>query len=424
MQTEKLYYNTPLIGSLKVEITEIIPYGESPPAKAGGGACAVVLDRTIFYPEGGGQNADRGTINGIALLDVQEKGGRILHILPADGGLVPGPAELVLDTRRRRDLTVQHTAQHLLSGTLLRLSGNPTLSMHLGDETCTIDIDSLDIPETLLLEAEDAAALVIEEDHPVIIHLCPPEDIASFPLRKVPPQGEEIIRVVEIEGNDFSPCCGTHLKSAGRIGILRVLGAEKYKGMTRVSFIAGRRVFEDSRALRQNAGIISRALKVPVGETGKAALALIDRLAEAEKQIKKLEESAARSTAKNLLYRARLLNIEDKDGEEMEQTGTAPEKLKIVSINYSDAEMEDMLRTGRAAQRLTPAVLVFFSSFLLKFAAFCSAKDADIRPLFKDKMEAYGGRGGGSASFFQGLFSSAEELDAFLASLPKEVTPV
>ncbi|MDR2051990.1 MAG: hypothetical protein LBP80_01120 [Treponema sp.] len=126
----------------------------------------------------------------------------------------------------------------------------------------------------------------------MIVHLCPPENIADFPLRKTPPRGEEVIRVVEIQGNDFSPCCGIHLKSTGRIGMLRVLGAEKYKGMTRVSFIAGRRVFQDSRVLRQNGEIISRALKVPVAETGKAALALIGRLGRLEKQVKEVEEAA------------------------------------------------------------------------------------------------------------------------------------
>ena len=240
-------------------------------------------------------------------------------------------------------------------------------------------------------------------------------------MRKTPPQGEEVIRVVEIQGNDFSPCCGTHLKSTGRIGMLRVLGAEKYKGMTRVSFIAGRRVFQDSRVLRQNGEVISRTLKVPVAETGKAVLALIDRFGQLERQVKELEETAAQSKAKNLLHRARVLNSRNKDNEKKGQDDTKPGKLKVFSINYSDSEMEDLLRIGRAAQKLTPAVLVFFSTFLLKFAAFCSAEDADIRPLLKDRMEAHGGRGGGSASFFQGFFSSAEKLDAFLASLPREI---
>jgi alanyl-tRNA synthetase len=293
--------------------------------------------------------------------------------------------------------------------------------MHLGEESNTIDVDTPQIDSELLAEAENAVMDTIEADVPVIVHFCPPENTADFPLRKTPPQGEEVIRVVEIQGNDFSPCCGTHLKSTGRIGMLRILGAEKYKGMTRVCFIAGRRVFQDSRVLRQNGEIISRALKVPVAETGKAVLDLIDRFGQLEKQLKELEEAAAQGRAKNLLHKARVLNSRDKDIEKSGQGGTVPGKLRVFSINCPDLEMEDMLRIGRAAQKLTPAVLVLFSTFLLKFAAFCSAEGADIRPLLKDRMEEQGGRGGGSASFFQGFFSSAEKLNAFLASLPRKI---
>ncbi|MDR2176725.1 MAG: alanyl-tRNA editing protein [Treponema sp.] len=417
MRTAAAYYEYTGDAPCSANILEVRTEGDK---------TALILDKTIFYPEGGGQPADRGSVNGVPLLDVREKDGEILHIVkPEDGGrLVPGKAELVLDVKRRLDFTVQHTAQHLLSGTILRLTGKHTVSMRLGEEINTIDVDAPQLDARPLAGVEDAVMDAIEADVPVITHLCPPENIADFPLRKVPPRGEDVIRVVEIQGNDFSPCCGTHLKSTGRIGMLRILGAEKYKGMTRISFIAGRRVFGDSRVLRQNGEIISHALKVPVTETGKAVLALIERFGQVEKKVKELEKTAARSKAKNLLYQARILNIGDKDAEKKERVYTEPEKLKIVSINYSDAEMEDLLRTGRAAQKLTPAVLVFFSTFLLKFAAFCSAEGADLRPLFKDKMEAHGGRGGGSASFFQGLFSSAEELDAFLASLPEEIALV
>jgi alanyl-tRNA synthetase len=381
---------------------------------------ALILDKTIFYPEGGGQTADRGSINGIPLLDVQEKGGEILHLVhPEDAvRLAPGPVELVLDAKRRRDSTVQHTAQHLLSGTILRLTGKHTVSMRLGEVINTIDVDTLRLDTQALAQIEDAVIDAIEADVPVIIHFCPPEDITNFPLRKTPPQGEAVIRVVEIQGNDFSPCCGTHLKSAGGIGMLRVLGAEKYKGMTRVSFIAGRRVFQDSRALRQNGELVSRALKVPVEEIGKAVLALLDRFSQLEKQVKELEEKAARDEAANLLHRARIISTRDQDDEGRAQNAAAPGELRVFSIACPVSGTEELLRIGRAAQKLTPSALVLFSPPLLKFAAFCSARGADIRPLLKGRMEEQGGRGGGSATFFQGLFSSAENLDAFIASLP------
>jgi alanyl-tRNA synthetase len=286
--------------------------------------------------------------------------------------------------------------------------------MRLGEVVNTIDVDAPQLDAQALAQVENVVMDAIEADVPVIIHFCPPEDITDFPLRKTPPQGEEVIRVVEIQGNDFSPCCGTHLKSAGGIGMLRVLGAEKYKGMTRVSFIAGRRVFQDSRALRQNGELVSRTLKVPVEETGKAVLALLDRFSLLEKQVKELEEKAARDGAANLLHRARIIST--REGDE----GGAGEQ-RVFSIACPVSETEELLRIGRAAQKLTPSALVLFSPPLLKFAAFCSAEGADLRPLLKGRMEEQGGRGGGSATFFQGLFSSAEKLDAFIASLPGTV---
>ncbi|GHT92671.1 alanyl-tRNA editing protein [Spirochaetia bacterium] len=405
MQTERAYYDYSAAGPYMAKILELRSPGQGPAAgKIDAALAAVILDKTIFYPEGGGQGADRGSINGVPLLDVREasteQGEEILHLVNAADAvtLIPGPAELLLDVKRRRDLTVHHTAQHLLSGTILKFTGKHTVSMHLGEEICTIDVDtagsSVELSAETIIKVEEAAADAIEEDHPVITHLCPPEDVTIFPLRKKVPQGEEVIRVVEIQGNDFSPCCGTHCKSTGQIGMLRILGAEKYKGMTRVTFIAGRRCLRDSRLLRQNGDLISRSLKVPVNESGRAVQALLDKTAGLERDLKAFEEAAAETKAEALL---RKINAET-----------------VLVETYPDAGIEEILRIGRAAQKKTAAILVLASARDKKFAAFCSAKSTDIRPLLKDAMEAHNGRGGGGPGFFQGLFDSAEALAAFL----------
>jgi alanyl-tRNA synthetase len=406
MRTERAYYEHTTAEPVEARILEIRPWEDK---------AAVILDRTIFYPEGGGQSADRGTVQGRPLLDVREEGGEILHVLEAGDGraLSPGPVELILDAARRRDFSVCHTAQHLLSGTILRLTGRPTVSMRLGEEIGTIDVDvpvSAAGPEgrgsppglsgESLLAVEDAVADAIEEDQPLIIHLCPPEDLARFPLRKVPPQGEEVIRVVEIRGHDFSPCCGTHLKSTGQIGMLRITGAEKYKGMTRITFIAGRRVLRDSRLLGRNGEIISRALKVPAAETGEAVLALLEKTARLERRIKALEEEAALGRARDLLREA---------GFEAGGGG-------LIARIFPEADMEELLRIGRAAQRFCGAAIILASGPEKKFAAFCSRKDTDLRALVQGPLEAHGGRGGGGPGFFQGLFPDEEKLNAFMAS--------
>jgi alanyl-tRNA synthetase len=239
----------------------------------------------------------------------------------------------------------------------------------------------------------------------VITHLCPPENAADFPLRKTSPAGEDIIRVVEIAGNDFSPCCGTHVPSAGWIGMVRVLGAEKYKGMTRVTFIAGRRVLRDSRMLRQNGETISRVLKVPVAETGEAVLAFAGKTAALEKQVKELMTEAAYVRAAALVAEAGL-------------SGTAGAG-RVFGKLFPDTGMEELLTLGRAAQNLTGAALVFASGREAKFAAFSAAKDADLKSILKARMDEAGGRGGGNGGFFQGAFSSAGDLARFMESLPK-----
>jgi alanyl-tRNA synthetase len=401
MRTERLYYTYASAEPFTAEILEIRP----------GDKTAILLDKTIFYPEGGGQDADRGSINGVPLLDVREtaEGAEILHIVSAADAatLKPGAAVLLLDTRRRRDLTVQHTAQHLLSGTILRLTGKYTVSMHLGTEWNTIDVDTPELSPDTLIKVEDAVADAIEADAPVIIHLCPPEDLSRFPLRKIPPQGEEVIRVVEIAGNDFSPCCGTHCKTTGEIGILRILGAEKYKGMTRVTFIAGRRVLAEARALRQNGETISRALKIPVGETGAGVLSLLERSAKLERDLKTLEDAVAEDKAEALLGKSRA-KAGVKSGD---TTGEG-----AIAKTY-DLRFDDILRIGRAAQKKTSGILLLASRPDKKFAGFCSDKKADLRPLLLSAMEQFGGKGGGGPLFFQGIFETQDALEKFMAKV-------
>ncbi|MDR0637248.1 MAG: alanyl-tRNA editing protein [Treponema sp.] len=398
MNTERLYYDIDDGDIHTATILEIRPFKDK---------TALILDKTIFYPEGGGQSGDRGAINGVPLLDTREEDGDILHLVSAADGATfkTGVVELTLDTQRRRDFSAQHTAQHLLSGTILRLTGKPTLSMRLGEEVNTIDVDTPELPRETLLQVEEAVFDAIERNCLLITHFCPPENVAEFPLRKVPPQGEGVIRVVEIQGNDFSPCCGTHLRSTGEINMLRILGAEKYKGMTRVSFIAGRRVLNDSRLLRNNADIVSRALKVPVAETAQAALALLDKAGALERRVKALEETLATLKATELLQKAGIL-----------AEGATP-MPGILALSLPDADFDEALRIGRAAQKLCGVPLVFASPKDSKFAAFCSTKGIDIRPILKPAMEANNGRGGGGPSFFQGMFSSAQALAAFMAAL-------
>ena len=413
MGTIKTYYRAYDLDRISANILEIRDFNGKP---------AVVLDETIFYPEGGGQSADQGTINGLALSDVQEEGDIVYHIFDTPfetppgtpvaldsgiPGLRPGPAELRLDMRRRRDFAVQHTAQHLLSATVLRLCGGPTVSMHLGDGECTIDVD---LPGLGGLDAvEEAVQDIIEADYPLIFHWCPPENIEDFPLRKQPPKGEESLRVVEIDGYDYSPCCGTHLRSTGEIGILKILGAEKYKGMTRVGFIAGRRVLSAYGQLRRSGETISKALKVPLPEIDRGVAALQERFASLERTSFNLREQTAQLEAERILR-----EIDDQDRSVLDRSSR--NRAAAVVRFFGDRTMDDALRIGRALQKASSAVIVVASGADRKVAALCSRNDLDLRPLLRELVEAHGGKGGGSPSFYQGAFNAMADLEAFLAA--------
>lgn len=395
METVKVYYENPELDRYTSEITEIRNLDGRP---------AVILPETIFYPEGGGQGADRGTVNGVPVIDVQETDTKeILHFVDPNqvDHLRMGPVELRLNAERRRDLATQHTAQHLLSATTLRLTGAPTVSMHLGDEICTIDVDRGDLAGQDFSAIEAAVQDIVEADYPILIHLCPPEDINAFPLRKKPPQGEDVIRVVEIDGYDYSPCCGTHLPSTGRIGLIKILGSERYKGMTRLSFIAGRRVLRSYQRLYTQGDGISRLLKVPLEEIQRGVTTLVEKSASQEKSLITLKDRIAELEAD------RIFAEEKNSGKSM------------VVRYFKDRSMDDAVRIGRALQKQSSAVVVVLSAPERRAAAFCSRDNVDLRPFFKEIFTQHNGKGGGGPSFYQGAFSSLEDLEALAEELYK-----
>src|SRR5262245_1488198 len=204
------------------------------------GQPAVILDRTAFYPEAGGQLGDRGTLAGVAVVDTQEADGAILHVLggepPAIGTGVTGE----LDRARRRQHMAQHTAQHLLSGALLDRAAAPTASARLGESALTIDAARDRIPEAELAAAEDLANDLIDDDLAIRAWFPEPDELARLRLRR-DPKVDTDIRVVAIGEFDLSPCGGTHTDRTSQLGAIRITSAERYKGMTRVTFTAGGR---------------------------------------------------------------------------------------------------------------------------------------------------------------------------------------
>lgn len=231
--TERLYYLDPLLSAFEARVLE------SRPAQGG---VDVVLDRTAFYPGGGGQEADRGTIAGLGVLEVREEDGTVLHRLreaPA-----AGPVACLVERRRRRDGMEQHTGEHLFAQALHRVGGFETVSVHFGEESTTVEAAAAEISEETLREAEEMANEIVAENRKVITHLASASEASRFPLRRVPPAGESL-RIVEVDSYDWVACCGVHLPSTGAVRLIKVAGAERIRGRTRIHLRIGRRALED-----------------------------------------------------------------------------------------------------------------------------------------------------------------------------------
>ncbi len=242
--TRRLYYEDPFLREFEAVVTE---------TRAGSDAVRVTLDCTAFYPGGGGQPFDRGTLGSARVIGVEEQDGALWHLL--DGAVSQG-ARLrgAIDWARRFDHMQQHTGQHILSQAFIEVAGAETRSFHMGEAVVTIDIEHAGPDEALLALAEDRANAVLWEDRPVVTHTVAGGEVGRFPLRK-PPALEGPIRVVEVEGFDWSACGGTHVRRSGQVGAITILGAERYKGGSRIEFICGGRVLnrcrERARILRE-----------------------------------------------------------------------------------------------------------------------------------------------------------------------------
>jgi alanyl-tRNA synthetase len=230
--TRRLYHDDAYLRRFDAEVVAITAFKGKP---------AVVLDRTVFYPEAGGQLGDRGQLDGLTVTDTQETDdGTIVHLvsgeLPAVGARVTGE----LDWARRRQHMAQHTAQHLLSGALLDRAQAKTVSARLGETSLTIDVSRDRVPDAELAAAEDLANDLVDDDLAIRTWFPNPDELAALKLRRDPKVSADI-RVVAIGEFDFSPCGGTHCARTSQLAAVHITGAERYKGMTRVTFTTARR---------------------------------------------------------------------------------------------------------------------------------------------------------------------------------------
>ncbi|MCC7445861.1 MAG: hypothetical protein IT324_00520 [Anaerolineae bacterium] len=237
MTTERLYYNDSYTLDFNADVVEHTTFKQRP---------ALVLDRTYFYPEGGGQPSDTGLINGVSVIDVQtrEADRVVLHVL--DHKLDDPHIEGQIDAARRLDHMQHHSGQHVLSQALSRAANADTLSVHMSGEHMTIDVNRPNLSVEDWLAVEELANRIVLEDRPVRAWFPEPDELASLAIRKMPDVVGKV-RIVDVGGFDITACGGTHVARTGEIGLIKVVRFERRGDTTRLEFRCGGRSLRDYR---------------------------------------------------------------------------------------------------------------------------------------------------------------------------------
>jgi alanyl-tRNA synthetase len=379
--TERLYYHDSFLYDFSACVVE---------AMERNGRAAVVLDRTAFYPTSGGQVHDTGLLlAGQEQVEVSEvadeEDGRILHFVAAFlpiGTQVQGRVNAV----RRRDHVQQHTGQHVLSAAFIELFDMPTVSFHMGEESCTIDLETAGLSPEQARQAELLANEVIAEDRPVTIRFVPLEEARNLGLRKLPPKQTGDLRLIEIANFDLTACGGTHVRATGQIGSILLRKIEKVKQGMRVEFVCGMRAVSTARrdyaTLTEAAALYSSHIydmpeQVRKGQAENKS---------AEKAQRKLLEELAELYADRLLNQAAgSLRVIAKVFTERDATFV---KLLAQKLTAGKSGVVALLASGAGQP-----TLVFAQSPGQKF---------NMGQLMKDVMTQMGGRGGGTADMAQG----------------------
>ena len=380
METIKLYYQDAFLRRFDATVLD---------CAADKKAWRVVLDRTAFYPEGGGQGADHGTLGGVNVRDVHEADGVIYHTcdkpLPV-GETVTGE----IDWQRRFDHMQQHSGEHIVSGMLCSTYHCDNTGFHMGADTVTIDYNA-DIPWEGVLEIERRANRYIWENHPIVIRYPEPAELAALPYRSKKAL-EGPVRITEFPGADMCACCGTHVETSGQVGLAKFIGWQKFRDGVRLELLCGQRALDYLSACWEQARQIGQALSVKPETSAAAVERMQGELLTAKERAARLEEQVFAHTAAQYAGAGDVLLIT----EPLEGDGVR---------RLCDAVAQSA--GGRCA--------VFAGADgAYKYAVIHAGQD--IRPLVKDMNTALHGRGGGRDGFAQGSAAcTAEEIRAFFA---------
>lgn len=367
METEKLYYQDPYQTTFTARVLTCEPSK---------GGCLVTLDRTAFYPEGGGQPADHGVLGGVTVTDVHEKDGVIFHTCDKVvelGSTVEGS----IDWTRRFDHMQQHSGEHILSGLLCSLYDCSNVGFHLGADTVTIDYDR-ELTWEQVLEAERQANEAIWRDTPAEITFPAPDALAQLDYRsKKELTGQ--VRIVSFPGADCCACCGTHVRRAGEVGLIKVLSCQKFREGIRLEILCGQRAYRYLSRIYEQDHAVARLLSVKPQDAFAAVERQNAELTAAKLRMTELEDRLFALRAQSLAGRGDVLLLE-------------PPMRPDGARKLADT-------AARAAGGLAAVFAGERDSYVY---ALVHAGGADISPLVKRLNSALSGRGGGRNGFAQG----------------------
>lgn len=382
--TEKLFYEN---SYLKQNTSKIIDITEI------NGKFDVVLDSTIFYPEGGGQPCDKGTIDSILIKNVFEKEGIVHHILDEK----PRNEEVlcILDFETRFDHMQQHSGEHLLSGAFFSLYNGMNNSFHIGEDFVHIDIDIKEIDERMLEKVENKANSYIYRNISVDSFIATKDQSLTLPMRKKATVDSNI-RIIQFGKADCCACCGTHVSRSGEIGIIKIFKTEKNKGMTRVYFKCGKRAFEDIREKVHNVNEIGRFFSCKESDIFKRVENQYFEMEELKRELESLKQKFTKIQIEELKKKA---------------------NSKLIVEKFFDKDMKDLQIISSLMEKEDYILILASLKENKLIFAHGGNYNIDCGQIFKDYAKAFNGRGGGNINRAQGAFSSSEDILEFIAFL-------
>ncbi|MBR5228379.1 MAG: alanyl-tRNA editing protein [Firmicutes bacterium] len=366
----------------------------------------LVLEGTVFAPAAGGQPCDRGTVNGIPVVDVQEENGVIVHTLDpsaaedseaADAALSKMSAgavvHMVIDWNRRFDHMQNHLGEHILSGLFKKVYDLDNKGFHLGEEHATFDIDSKEITQEMLDKIEDLANQVIYDALPVTVEVLENFEAASaLPLRKEL-KVEEDITVVTVPGVDCVACCCPHPANTSQIGVIKLIRTEKYKGMTRIHFKCGRRALMDYRQKHNVTTVLNE--KYSADE-----FSLLDKI--------KIADDKNESIRKNL-------NRMKNTFAEIHAEKMLAEADRVVVGEMENAKIDDLKRIAKKLVEMTDLpVAISSASDLCVFLTHSGKSKLKCGKIVKEFATGAGGKGGGGDTQAQVIFNNLDLMRNFI----------